>query len=249
MAQTSVEPIVDMPEDGATPPKTLTPYASFKTFKSLIDRLDKDGVPGRFDASYFTQYSGAVKSQIKITLRALELMDDDDCATDSLSQLIATQGEDRQQLMRQIFTRHYRDALSLPDNATSLQLSEVFKNRGLTGDTVNKATSFFLAMADYAGQPVSPFFKQVRTRNASKPGGARRPRPSRSTATSVPDSDKSDTAKGVNSRPHADSEQDPKTRYVNFLMDLLEKQDAEPSSEILDRIERVLGLGGVEDPA
>lgn len=231
------------------PRRTLTPYVSFKTFLSLIERLDAGGVPGRFDASYFTQYSGAVKSQLKVALRALGLMDEADCATDTLKQLIGAEGDERAIKMRQIFVDHYADALALPENATSLQLAEVFRSRGITGDTVHKATAFFLSMASYVDESVSPFFKQRRPRPSNKGGSRTRARAARQSVVEMPMDPSTEPSVKLDSLPHASFDVDPKDRYVNFLMDLAEKRGVDDSSDILDRIERVLGVNPTDNPS
>src|SRR5262245_45725179 len=51
------------------------PYMSFQGFRSLLDRLRREGLPQVFDRSFFGEVSGSLIAQIRGTLRFFDLID------------------------------------------------------------------------------------------------------------------------------------------------------------------------------
>lgn len=214
---------------------TTAPYMSYTGFKNLLEKLGEDGVPGRFDKSYFGNISGSLVAQTRQTLRYFELIDDEQHPQDVLKQLVNADETGRKQILLAMFNEKYPDALALSPNATSGQLSEVFRERGLSGATVVKAMNFFLGMADEVGVTLSPHFKKGRVSAASN--GSRRKRAPKAPAQTVQPPSIPPPATPVTSKEAQ------RAKYVDMLMTIAAKSEGEmPSQELLDRIERAIGL-------
>jgi hypothetical protein len=112
-----------------------------------------EGLPSRFDGSYFGNASGSLVSQVRSTLHHLDLIDEERRPTELLKIIADADDAEQKQHLRTIFEEKYSDALALGKNATSGELADVFRNRGLTGATVEKAITFYLGMAQDLGVP------------------------------------------------------------------------------------------------
>lgn len=216
------------------------PYMSYKGFQNYLTRFSEEGLPGRFDGSYFGNASGSLVAQTRGTLRYLELIDEDKHPTDLLKTIVEADESEKKQYLKMIFEEKYADALALTQNATAGQLAEVFRERGLSGATVQKAITFFLGMADDVGVELSTHFKKGRS--VATNGGTRRRRAAKTTAPTPPV-----TPHVVDHKPTSVEAQ--KAAYVNMLMELAKKDDAEANSQqaLLDRIEKALGIGSPSD--
>ena len=219
-------------------PAVKAPYMSYKGFKNYLSRFVEDGIPARFDGSYFGNASGSLVAQVRGTLRYFDFIDDDKHPTQLLREVVDANEADRKAYLRMMFEEKYVDALALDKNATSGQLADIFRARGLSGATVQKAITFFLGMAEDVGMPLSPHFKKGRatTGNATR---ARRVRIVRTAKPSSPATSTSNT-----SQPKVKTVDEQKAAYVTMLMELAQKDDAEVDvqKDLLDRIERVLGI-------
>jgi hypothetical protein len=226
-------------EDDEKKQSGSAPYMSYKGFKNYLVKFGENGVPARFDSSYFGNVSGSLIAQVRGTLHHLDLIDDERRPTELLKKIVSADDAGRKTYLREIFEEKYSDALSLDKNATSGQLAEVFRARGLGGATVQKAASFFLSMAQDVGVEVSPLFKKSGTPSTN--GGARRRRASRTQQTPPPPPPRIDP-------PKATTVEEQKAAYVTMLMDLAKNsQDETVQDSILNRIERALGIGGEGD--
>ncbi|GGD15540.1 DUF5343 domain-containing protein [Nocardioides daphniae] len=214
------------------------PYMSYKGFLNLLTRFSEEGLPGRFDGSYFGNASGSLVAQVRGSMRFLDLIDEEKHPTDLLKTITEASEDERKQYLKMIFEEKYADALALSKNATAGQLAEVFRDRGLSGATVQKAITFFLGMADDVGVELSPHFKKGRV--AASNGGSRKRRAAK-TAPAAPTP--APTPHVV--EPKVSSVEAQKAAYVNMLMDLATKDNADANSQqtLLDRIEKALGIG------
>jgi hypothetical protein len=213
------------------------PYMSYAGFKALVEKLIADGIPGRFDKSYFGNISGSLVAQTRGTLRHFDLIDDEQHPTDLLRQLIESDEQSRKALQKQMFLEKYPDALALSENATNGQLADVFRGRGLNGATVTKAINFYLGMAQDVDVALSPHFKKGRV--VVVPSGSRKRR-----ATKAPQK----TGIAPVPMPPVTSKEVQRAKYVEMLMTIAAKSDGEmPSADLLDRIERALGYEEPDD--
>lgn len=218
-------------EDNAPDPKTPRwPYSSWKTVLNLIQNFEGDGgLPPRIDRSVLGGSEGQ-KTQTMAALRFLGMTRENGEVTQFFQDLVNKQKE-RPELIREALQRLYPVATKLGrDSATTKQLEESFT--GLSGDTLRKAVTFYLHAAKYSGNPISKHFKipsgfrttgagrKQRSANGTEAAGASNGQPTLSPTEAV---------------------SDPKARYINMLLDRASK-DESLNAELLDRIEKLLGL-------
>jgi hypothetical protein len=147
------------------PGRPVVPYVPFKTFLTALDTLEA-GLPNQLDRSVWPSYSGAIQGQLLGAFRFLELMDEGNCPTPALRELVSKR-ESRRDLLRALIERHYRPFVALDLTRTSPhQLDETMRQYGLSGATHKKAISFFLQAAQFAGLPLSVLLK-AKTRTAA----------------------------------------------------------------------------------
>lgn len=223
---------------GQETPVSSAPYMSYKGFKNYLSRFRDEGLPDRLDGSYFGNASGSLVAQVRGSLSGLGLIDADKAPTDALRELAAASDGEQASLLADILHRTYPDALDLSKTATSGQLSDTFRARGLSGATVQKAISFFVNMAEDAGVEVSPHFRKGRAAGTSGGGTLKR---RRSTKVSKP--------RDPAPPQQADGFGGQRAAYVEMLMDLAQREGADADTQVglLDRIERALGLRDEKD--
>lgn len=141
--------------------KRLPPYVSYRTFHNFLEGL-LQGIPARIDRSYWgDRLSGSTGIQLVSALRFLGLIDVNGLPTARLKQLVAAKGTLRSEQMKDMTTEAYSFLLGGsfdPQTATYAQLQEVFHYIfQLSGDVSRKCIKFFLALANDAGIPLSPF--------------------------------------------------------------------------------------------
>lgn len=216
------------------------PYIAFPTFVRMLNRLRDHGVPNVFDASYFGPTSGSTIALHRGTFRTMGLMDDDKRPTPLMRELAAADDDQRTQMLRDIGDQLYAEALQLGPQATSGELADVFRSQGISGATVQKAVSFFLAFADHVGYQLSPHIKPLRL--TSSKGSTRRRRPPRS-ATSGRVVDQTHQEPMTLHKP-VETLDAKKAQYIDLLMDLAKSgaKDGELADSLLDRIERSLNM-------
>jgi hypothetical protein len=147
--------------DADTKPK-IPAYVSHKTFTKFISDLESTGLPNQIDKSIMQNMSGSGQSAMIGSLEFLKLIDSKGIPTKALHQLIDVAGEDRVITLRSVLEGAYpflfTGGLDLK-RATTKQMEEAFRNQGISGSTVIKCISFFLAAAKEAGVAVSPHIK------------------------------------------------------------------------------------------
>lgn len=144
-----------MPE---TEEKLAPPYVPFRTLFNFIELLRKIGVPQRIDRSVWgSMCSGATGSYLMVTLRYLELIDDDGAPTDTLNRVVQSSDQGKAHF-KAIVPKAYSGILHGidPQRATLNQLQEQFRESGVTGSTVKKAVRFFLTICRFSGIALSP---------------------------------------------------------------------------------------------
>ena len=162
------------PESG-TAHHTSPPYVSFATFKSLLHWLETEGVPHRFDRSFWrAKFSGTNGTQLVAALRFLGLLDVDD-PDPRLERLVHATTGDRKALLAELLRASYDgvifDELS---RATPAMVREWFAAYPVDGDTRRKAVSFFVNAAKEAEIPLSNAVgKMARSRGARSTGRSR----------------------------------------------------------------------------
>ena len=143
----------------------LPPYVAYRTFVNYLAEVGARGVPAVIDRSVLPHKSGAIQSQLILTLQFLGLIDEDRRPVELLRRLVESQGPERRNLLRERLLDSYTflasEQLDLA-TATSEQLEALFAQAGTSGETLRRALSFFLAMAREAGLKVSPYIRPHR---------------------------------------------------------------------------------------
>lgn len=136
--------------------QTSPPYVSFTTFRTLLDWLKSEGVPLRFDRSFWhRKFSGSVGTQLVASLRFLGLLQEDRPLSD-LESLANAPVDERRFILAVILKDSYKlvsfDQLG---RATPSMIREWFKGYAVEGNTLRKAISFFVTAAKEAEMPMS----------------------------------------------------------------------------------------------
>ena len=147
------------------------PYVSFNTFRTLLDWLRSEGVPLRFDRSFWqTKFSGSTGTQLVAALRFLGLLEGETPASD-LQGLVDATPEERRFILKEILRDSYR---AVPfeelDRATPAMVRRWFRAYPIDGHTLRKAVSFFVLAAREAEVSMSTAVrKMARPRTAGTP--------------------------------------------------------------------------------
>ena len=161
--------LTDNLQDGRRP---SPPYVPYLTFKNLLEWLGTEGVPLRFDRSFWgKRYNSSTGSQLMSGIRFLGLLIDDK-PTPLLEKLVDANGENRKESLRDIYRTAY-GAVDFDDlqRATSGMLTEWFKAYAIDGTTLRKAESFFINALKDADAPLSNSLKKL-ARNKVTGGSA-----------------------------------------------------------------------------
>ncbi len=214
------------------------PYISFRTLLNLIERMANESTPPRIDRSYLVGLSGGYQSQVMAALRSLGLTDEDGRVQQRLVDLVE-RPQERKDLLATIFEERYPEAVRLGKvNATQGQLEEEFRKMGISGATLRKAVAFFLHGADFAGIPLSPFFKTPATSE-----GRAAPKRRRTRTTKMSEDSSAATRETATVTKHDEL----RTRYIEMLMNRVAEQE-QIDDKLLDRIEALLGYRAGRQP-
>ena len=163
--------ITNVGNDIAGSKQLSPPYVSYMTFRNLIEWLAIEGVPLRFDRSFWSKkYNGSIGPQLMSGIRFLGLLVEDE-PTPLLEHLVNSSGDDRKEALRSIYRNAYKtvgfDALQ---RATPRMLREWFGTYAIDGTTLRKAESFFINAIKDADEPLSNSLKKL-SRNKASSGG------------------------------------------------------------------------------
>jgi len=220
--------MTDNEANGFTPP-----YLPFSNITGLLQRMRETGAPGRIDRSYLSWLPGINQTYLMAALRDFGLTDEKGYLSPKLKDLISASLEEEKAAIAELVKSYYSEVFELGMNATQAQLEGVFRDKyGVKGSTLRKAITFFLKGSEYGGVPVSPHFKSPRT--ASTPASARRGSRKKGDAYKPPGrpEDHGTSDKSGEGLPALRKE------YITMLM---KKAEEEPTEELFDRIERLLG--------
>ena len=158
---------------------TAPPYVSFNTFRTLLGWLKSEGVPLRFDRSFWqSKFSGSTGAQLLAALRFLELLSGDRPLPD-LERLVQATTEERRFILKEILRDSYA---AVPfgelDRATPAMVRGWFRGYPIAGHTLRKAISFFVNAAKEAETPMSNAVREMaRSRTKGPNSGASRQKP------------------------------------------------------------------------
>jgi hypothetical protein len=132
------------------------PYVSFSTFRTLREWLGDEGVPLRFDRSFWeSKFSGSTGTQLVAALRFLGLLDREQPQQGMERMAEATTAEWRfllAELLHDSYTAVPFDELP---RATPAMVRGWFRAYPVDGHTLRKAISFFVSAAKEADLPMS----------------------------------------------------------------------------------------------
>lgn len=161
------------------PEKTpVPPYLSFTTLTNFIEGL-RVNMPSRIDKSLMRSMSGTAQSSLIAALDYFKLRDGER-PSERLVALAAAEGDERATIWKELVRKYYPFLFS-PDfdltRATQGELDERFRSAGVSGATINKCVSFFMAAARVGGIQLSTHFKTIKSRAArTRNPGAPRPK-------------------------------------------------------------------------
>ena len=139
------------------------PYTSYRSFLNLVSELkEHDVMPSAIDRSYLSKRSGSEKSALIAALKWFELVDDDGTPTERLENFIAADEQESKTLLKEMVESSYgaiTDGTFNLRSATTSQLADQFRQYEISGSTLSKSITFFLAAAKEAGIAVSPHAK------------------------------------------------------------------------------------------
>lgn len=152
----------------------LPPYMSYPSLVSFNKGLKDAGMPARVDRGILKKMSGGQQSALIGALRFLGLTDKSDIPTPLFNQLIDADDENYPTVLRSVLQKSYAflsdSGLNL-EQATGMQVAEAFRKTGISGSTVIKAMSFYIAAAKAAGIKLSGHIKPP---SLPKSNGARK---------------------------------------------------------------------------
>lgn len=139
------------------------PYTSYRSFMKLMSELkEHEVVPAAIDRSYLSKRSGSEKSALIATLKWFELVDEVGIPTERLENFIAADEQKSKFLLKEMVESSYgaiTDGTFNLRSATTSQLADQFRQYEISGSTLSKSVTFFLAAAKEAGIVVSPHAK------------------------------------------------------------------------------------------
>lgn len=224
-----------MPESEATIPPTSM---AFQTLRALWEKMG-DSVPPKIDRSFLTGSEGN-KTLVLSGLKFLGLVTESGQVKGAFTDLVRAKLEDKPAILQTILHAKYPDAVLLgASNGTHKQLEEIFDAMGASNpDARRKAISFYLHAAKFAGVAVSKYFKAVRVGSTPRAGRKLGPRRKEKQVPPVPEGG------GATGSPPA---QDHKQRYLDMLLKRVEGADGQLDTALMDRIERLLGMGADDE--
>jgi hypothetical protein len=169
------EPVARRFPRGHTPP-----YVSYGQFKSLLRRLQRDGIPTRLDSSIISHLSTSAQIQTLLAFRFLSLIDLDGRPAGVLACLVSAVDRDPWVAeLRSLLHHAYAPVFELAlETATPDQLATEFRRHfSGTNNVLRKSRTFFLHGACEAGIDLSPYLRATIKMRADAPNRGLHSRP------------------------------------------------------------------------
>ena len=221
-----------------TETKTFTPPYNipWATFLSTLERMAADP-PNRVDRTYLDSQSGTVQTYLIAAYKAFGLITEEAKPTDAVNRF--ADPEQRKAMIGELVQAYYPSVLELANtNSTAGELSEAFAKAfpSLTGASRIKAIRFFLSAATYAEFKLPLMWKPPKAPRGSSAGSRKSTRNGKGGQAGTPPEE---TPPHPRSTPQSMDEA--KMAYFDLLISNA-NQDTKLDSNILDRIERLVGL-------
>lgn len=154
------------------------PYASYTSFRNYLDHLRQaQPLPSRIDKSVMAHLNYGTRQALMNALRQLGLLTKEDAPTQRLERLVVADDNERrtimQEIVREVYPFMFNGSIDL-SRATSAEFQEKLRSAtGTQGSTAEKASAFFLSVAEEAGVTLSPHLTK---RQVSAPASPRKAR-------------------------------------------------------------------------
>lgn len=184
MANLPREPGARRSPRGHTPP-----YVSYGQFKSLLRRLQRDGIPAQLDYSIISHLSASAQIQTLLAFRFLGLIDFDGRPAGALAGLVSAVDREPWATELGLLLHHaYAPVFELALNTATIEnLTTAFqRNFPGTNSVLRKSRTFFLHGAREAGIDLSPYLRATIKMREQTPNGGLRPRRHPRGGTDVP---------------------------------------------------------------
>ncbi len=153
--------------------KPSPPYVSYSSFTSFIKGLSETHVHDRIDKTVMSNYSGSTIYALLPALQWLNLIDENG-APQTMLHALANAKDDNE--YREHLSKIVKERYSFVFNAgfdlakaSGGQVKEAFEKQDISGSTITKCMSFFLAIAKNAGIVISPHVKAPPLTKRSSP--------------------------------------------------------------------------------
>ncbi len=218
------------------PDKGPAPYAPGSGVMAFIQHVRERGIPDPVEQDYIGRIPAIGESYARRVLRALEQLDlvdpDTQRATPTLVKIKEERSDQLQATLAEWFQEAYKPVLNFISPTDDLDtIEDAFRTYTPEGQR-QKMVRLFLHLARAAG-----FIDEIpnKPRGMSKTPIGSAPRPKAEN----PEKSKPKTTPQPQFAPAMSSA---KERYLDLLMGLAEESNGKPDPELLDRIERVLGV-------
>jgi hypothetical protein len=144
--------------------KPLTPaYASPKSLTTFFNDRRKGSDTDVVDKGLMTNFSGSTQLELMAALKFLRMIDDKGVPQPIYKQYVRATDEERKGLWGDIVRNAYPFIFNAPgfdiERATSLTVAERFRQQNISGSTLSRAVSFFLAACKEADIKVADNIK------------------------------------------------------------------------------------------
>lgn len=154
--------------------KAPTPaYGSFKSLTTFFNARRDDGhITTVVDRSLMSNFNGSTANELLATLKFLRMINDSGKPLESYEKYVAASDAERKPMLDAILREAYPFVFANKDfnveRETSARMAELFRQQGISGSTLSRAVSFFLAAAKEAGIKVSPNIKPPTVQRSPK---------------------------------------------------------------------------------
>lgn len=179
----------DAPDAQSATPRRTPPYISYTTLKTVLGNFESEGIPPQIDRSVFPKFSGGVQNQVMLALRSLDLVDEKNGPTQTLSDMVYAYGTDEYpKVLRRVLIETYPYVIELDLlSATPSMFAEAFKNNiNAKEDVLRKCRTFFLNAAKEAQIPIGTRIETASFPRPSRNGATRRPKSARNKIEEAP---------------------------------------------------------------
>lgn len=145
--------------------KAATPaYGSFKSLTTFFDARRDDGhITTVVDRSLMSNFNGSTANELLATLKFLRMISESGKPLESYEKYVAASDAERKTMLAEILRDAYPFVFANKEfnveRETSARMAELFRQQGISGSTLSRAVSFFLAAAKEAGIKVSANIK------------------------------------------------------------------------------------------